>query len=142
MPEPVTITIAKTLWDLAKSLFELSAKFREQDAKRRDEVSRYFGEIADCLGRTHTKLAQGTYPHGECAALGMHADHLEQVIGDYVGHAESRAFAEQLKAVHRVEIMFGEIQQDTGLRDRELPKLAAAAGVFQALSKIVAASPP
>jgi hypothetical protein len=49
---------------------------------------------------------------------------------------------EQLKAVHRVEMMFGEIQQDTGLGDRELPKLAAAAGVFRALAKIVAASPP
>jgi hypothetical protein len=138
----LTIKTVKTLWDMGVSLLDLSAKFREADAKRRDEVSRYFAEIADCLERTAASLSQGKYPHGECASLEMHADTLQQTIGDYIGKSKAKRFEKQLKAVHSVEMMFPEIQNDSHLRDTELPKLTATAGVFRALSQIVAASTP
>ena len=102
-------------------------------------VSRYFADIADCLDRTAASLAKGQYPQGECAALGMHAENLQATIGDYIGKSEAKFRAQQLRQAHEVEMMFGEIKNDAGLRDTELPKLTAAAGVFRASSLIVAA---
>src|SRR5262245_10327142 len=141
MVEPVSLTISTVtaFWDLATSLFDLAGKFREQDATRRAEVSRYFADIADCLDKTAASLAKGEYPDGQCAALGTHANNLQKTIGDYIGKSEAKRRAQQLRQAHAVEGMFPEIKHDARLRETELPKLTAAAGVFRALSQIVAA---
>src|SRR5262245_57117971 len=79
MVEPVSLTISTVaaFWDLATSLFDLAGKFREQDATRRAEVSRYFADIADYLDKTAASLTNGVYPDGQCAALGTHANNLQ-----------------------------------------------------------------
>ena len=135
MVEPVSVTISI----VTPSLFGLAGKFREQDEQRRAEVSRYFADIADCLDRTAASLAKKQYPHGECAALGTHANKLQETIGDYIGKSEAKRRAQQLREAHEVEGMFHEIKHDARLRDTELPKLTAAAGVFRALAQVVAA---
>jgi hypothetical protein len=57
------------------------------------------------MERTATSLTHEHYPHGECAALGTHANNLEQTIGDYVGKSKARQFEKQLMSVHSVEMM-------------------------------------
>jgi hypothetical protein len=82
---------------------------------------------------TGAQLREGRYPAGSCQQLLVFSDEFPVVMGAIIGTAKAEAFGGQLKEVHRIEQLYGELQ---GLpeaeREPRLRKLDDTAGLFRA----------
>lgn len=134
--------IIETILSVAEALFGLRGNLAKAKQERKEAVAGFLGEIAQLIEETSALLAQGTYPHGKCQELLMHAQHMEQAIGDLIGTLEAKNLGSQLEEVYEIERLYGEIQaENEEQRKRKLSVLDQAAGIFRATAAFVRVSP-
>ena len=82
---------------------------------------------------TGAQLREGRYPAGSCQQLLVFSEEFPVVMGSIIGAVKAEAFAGQLKEVHKIEQLYGELQ---GLSESDkelhLRKLDETAGLFRA----------
>lgn len=127
--------IAETLFNIGKELFGIFIKLDDKKLQRTIRVAEYFSNLAQIIEDTSAFLKKGTYPHGECENLRIHAQKMTETIGDIVGEDVAEDYASRVMAVWQIEQMHDElIGASDAERASKLRTLDEAAGYFRAVS--------
>jgi hypothetical protein len=59
---------------------------------------------------TAAQLREGRYPAGSCQQLLVFSDEMPAILGDIIGGAKAATFANELKSVHKIEQLHGELK--------------------------------
>jgi hypothetical protein len=125
--------VIELLLKLGQAIFGLRKDFQQADVARRGRAADFLAAIAEAIEMTGAQLREGRYPAGSCQQLLVFSDEFPAVMGEIIGAAKAETFASQLKEVHRIEQLYGELQ---GLPEAEselrLRKLDETAGLFRA----------
>ena len=121
------------LLKLGQAIFGLRKDFQQADIAKRGRAADFLSAIAEAIEVTSAQLREGRYPAGSCQQLLVFSDEFPAVMGAIIGATKAETFATQLKDVHRIEQLYGELQ---GLpeseRELRLRKLDETAGLFRA----------
>lgn len=121
------------LLKLGQAIFGLRKDFQQADIAQRGRAADFLSAIAEAIEVTCAQLREGRYPAGSCQQLLVFSEEFPAVMGAIIGAAKAETFASQLKEVHRIEQLYGELQ---GLpesdRELRLRKLDETAGLFRA----------
>lgn len=121
------------LLKLGQAVFGLRKDLQQADIAQRGRAADFLSAIAEAIELTGAQLREGRYPAGSCQQLLIFSEEFPNVMGAIIGAAKAEAFASQLKEVHKIEQLYGELQ---GLPESEselrLRKLDETAGLFRA----------
>jgi hypothetical protein len=121
------------LLKLGQAIFGLRKDLQQADIAKRGRAADFLSAIAEAIELTGAQLRGGRYPAGSCQQLLVFSSEFPTVMGAIIGAEKAEAFATQLKEVHRIEQLYGELQ---GLpeseRELRLRKLDETAGLFRA----------
>ncbi len=127
--------IAEILFKVGKDLFDIFSKLDEKRLQRTFRVADYFSNLAQIIEDTSAFLKKGTYPHGECEELRIHAEKMEKTIGDIIGKDEAKQYAQKVMDVWEIEQMHNElIRVDEVEKASRLKTLDEAGGYFRAIA--------
>ena len=134
----VEMMIIKEIIDVANALFGFKDIFAKGKKQKRDEMADYFQAVSVCLAATYEKLAVNVVPHGRCAELADYAESLPKVVEGFVDKNKAKELSGLLARSHSVEGLW-EVFNANPEKQKELPGIAEASGIFLALSNSVRA---
>jgi hypothetical protein len=121
------------LLKLGQAIFGLRKDLQQADTAKRGRAADFLSAIAEAIELTGAQLREGRYPAGSCQQLLVFSEEFSAVMGSIISPAKAETFATQLKEVHKIEQLYGELQ---GLpepeRELRLRKLDETAGLFRA----------
>jgi hypothetical protein len=121
------------LLKLAQGIFGLRKDFQQADIAKRGRAADFLSKIAEAIEMTAAQLREGRYPAGACQQLLVFSEEMTGVMGDIIGAEKAATFAKELKAVHEVEQLYGELKSlAESERDVRLRKLDETAGLLRA----------
>ena len=121
------------LLKLGQSIFGLRKDFQQADIAKRGRAADFLAAIAQAIELTSAQLRAGRYPAGSCQELLIFSEQMPVVMGDIIGAEKAATFGAELKAVHEIEQLYGELQSLSETeRDERLRKLDETAGLFRA----------
>lgn len=121
------------LLKLAQGIFGLRKDFQQADIAKRGRAADFLSKIAEAIEMAAAQLREGDYPAGACQQLLVFSDEMTGVMGDIIGAEKAATFAKELKAVHEVEQLYGELKSlAESERDVRLRKLDETAGLLRA----------
>lgn len=127
--------VAKTLWEIASGLFGLRDKFLRAKRDERDRAATYFSDIAELIEKVAVALDVRQYPSGSCAQLETLAQLMPQSLSGLLDASETVTYQKKLMAVHEIERLLAELNQDiTSDAERKLKQLRDAVGFFRGLA--------
>jgi len=127
--------IAETLRKVGEGLLGIFMKLDDARLKRTIRVAEYFSNLAQTIEDTSAYLKKGVYPHGECKNLRFHADNMVETIGDLIGEAKAKKYADEVLKVWEIEGMHAELMSASDNdRTQKLKILDEAAGLFRAVA--------
>ena len=132
------IGIIIDILDVASALFGMRKDLAEADKQKQEEMATYFKAVSECLAATYDKLLEDEVPHGRCAELLQYARSLPRVVEGYVDRDKAEELSEMLARSHEVEGLWEQFNTDPEKKN-ELPSIAAASGMFLALSNTIRA---
>jgi len=132
------VGIIKDIIDVAKALFGVKENLAKANKQKRDEMADYFQAISVCLAGTYEKLSANEVPHGRCAELAAYAESMPKVIEGFVDENKAKELSDLLLRSHRVEGLWEEFNENPE-KQKDLPVIAEASGIFLALSNSVRA---
>jgi hypothetical protein len=97
------------LLKLAQGIFGLRKDFQQADIAKRGRAAEFLSKIAEAIEMTAAQLREGRYPAGACQQLLVFSEEMTGVMGDIIGEEKAATFAKELKAVHEVEQLYGEL---------------------------------
>jgi hypothetical protein len=121
------------LLKLAQGLFGMRKEFQQADIAKRARAADFLSAIADAIDATATQLRNDQYPAGSCQQLLVFSEAMPEVMGAIIGKEKATSFGSQLKSVHEVEQLYGELKQlPPEEREQRLRKLDETAGTLRA----------
>jgi hypothetical protein len=121
------------LLKLGQALFGLRKDFQQADIAKRGRAADFLAAIAEAIETTGAQLRESRFPAGACQQLLVFSEAMTEVMGPIIGTAKAADFATQLKAVHQIEHLYGELKElPEPERELRLRKLDETAGLFRA----------
>jgi hypothetical protein len=134
--------IVETIFKVGQALFGLRNELAKAREARKQKVADFLTLVGKSIEEASVLLKRGIYPGGVCQQILSHSNHMEAAIGDLVGQSEAQSFAAQLREVHEIEQLHGELASLSETdRGRKLANLDKAAGFFRATADFVRVSP-
>ena len=126
------------LLKLAQSIFGLRKDFQQADLAKRGRAADFLSAIAEAIELTGAQLREGRYPAGSCQQLLVFSEEMPGVLGGIIGAQKATAFGAELKAVHAIEQLHGELSSLTEPeREARLRKLDETAGLLRATAACI-----
>ncbi len=136
--------IVEVLLEVGKELFGVITRRKEARSEDRSarilRIADYFTDLGRTIEETSESLKHGQYPAGQCQHLLVHAEQMEETIGDLVPNAKQ--YADKVKQVWQIEQLYGELSTlSDDDRRAKLRLLDEAAGYFHAIAAHLKVSP-